>query len=516
MNEVDPRTSEPALDGVADAVVARRRRPSIVWLIPLVAALVGAFVAWRTFSERGPEITIRFENADGLEAGKTKVRYKNVEVGLVEEVVLAPELTHVEVRARMVKGAEAYLREGTRFWVVRARVAGGEVSGLGTLFSGAYIGLDPVREGRPQRRFEGLRAAPVVTIDEPGRHFELHSHRAGAVDVGTPVFFRRIRVGQVVSSELDASGDFVRIGIFVHAPHDERVLTGTRFWNASGIDVAVDADGVRVDTESLVSILVGGIAFETSESDGGERAPAGAVFPLYENREATKRAIYTERTSWLLHFDQSVRGLVPGSPVEFRGIRVGQVHDVRLEFDPGTGQIRIPVVVEIEPERFGRIDLDPAERRRRLDALVAAGLRAQLKSGNLLTGQLTVALDLHPDAPPAVIVWGEPYPEFPTLPTPLEEITESLTTLVKRLEKIPFERLGADLSASLAAARSSLVQAERTLAATQAAVGPDSSLSQELRRTLLELGEAARSLGLVADQIEREPNSLLFGRGRDE
>jgi len=192
------------------------------------------------------------------------------------------------------------------------------------------------------------------------------------------------------------------------------------------------------------------------------------------------------------------------------------VRDVRLEFDPQTGQVRIPVVVEIEPQRFGQVGADPAERRRRLDALVAAGLRAQLKSGNLLTGQLTVALDLHAGAPPAAIVWSEPYPEFPTLPTPLEEITESLTTLVKRLEKIPFDRIGADLSASLTAARSSLVQAERTLATTQAMVAPDSSLSQELRRTLLELGEAARSLGLAADQIERDPNSLLFGKGRDE
>jgi paraquat-inducible protein B len=210
-----------------------------------------------------------------------------------------------------------------------------------------------------------------------------------------------------------------------------------------------------------------------------------------------------------------VRGLAPGAPVEFRGIPIGHVRDVRLELDPEKRRLRIPVVIEVEPERLGQIGLAPEERRRRLDAMVAAGLRAQLKSGNLLTGKQTVALDLHENAAPAQIVWQEPYPEFPTIPTPIEEITESLTSLVKRLEKIPFDRIGADLSASLVAARTSLVQAERTLASTQSMVAPESALNQELRRALVELTEAARSLGLAADQIERDPNSLIFGKGNE-
>ncbi len=510
MSERDSGGAPPA--AIAEAVIDTRRRPSIVWLIPLIAALVGGYVAWRTFSERGPQITIRFATADGLEAGKTKIEYKSVELGVVEEIRLADDLSHVVCRARMVNGAEGYLREGTRFWVVRARVAGGQVSGLDTIFSGAYIGLDPVREGKPIREFQGLEAPPVVTIDEPGRHFVLHSYQAGSVEVGAPVFFRSIRVGQVVASELDPSGDFVEIQIFVDAPHDERIHAGTRFWNASGIDFSMGADGVSVDTESIVSILIGGIAFETPERGGGARADDGAVFPLYENRAATQREIYTEKTEWIVYFDQSVRGLVPGSPVEFRGIRAGQVRDVRLELDPGQREFRIPVVLEIEPQRFGG-HLRPDERRQRLDALVAAGLRAQLKSGNLLTGQLTVALDMHEDAEPAEIIWQQPYPVFPTIPTPLEEITATLTSVVKRLEQIPFERIGADLSASLVAARASLEQAERTLTSTHALVAPDSALNRELRRALYELTDAARSLGLAADQIERNPSSVIFGRG---
>jgi paraquat-inducible protein B len=503
----------PRSDEVADAVVETRRRLSIVWLIPLVAALAGGYVAWRTLSERGPSITITFASADGLEAGKTKIRYKDVEVGVVEEVLLAPDFAHVICHARLVKGSEDFLREKTRFWVVRPRMAGGQVSGLGTVFSGAFIGFDPVREGAPSREFQGLEVPPIVTADEPGRHFRLRSYRAGAVAVGTPVFFRRIQVGQVVASELDPSAEFVAIQIFVEAPHDERVLEGTRFWNASGFDVSLTADGLSIDTESVVSILVGGISFDTAESDGGSRAEDGAVFPLYESRSATQREMYTEKTQWVLYFDQSVRGLTVGAPVEFRGIRVGQVRDVRLELDAEQQRFRIPVLIEIEPERIGHMSLAPEERRKALDRLVAQGMRAQLQSGNLLTGQLMVGLDLHEGAPPAEIVWQEPYPEFPTVETPLEQITTSLTHLVKRLEKIPFDRIGADLSALLVEARSSLVQVEKTLASTDALVTPGSPLTQELRRTLYELTEAARSLGLAADQIERDPSSLVFGKG---
>ncbi len=511
MSEREERRGD--VSAVAEAVVESRRRPSLVWLIPLVAALVGGFVAWRTLSERGPAITITFDSAEGLEAGKTKVKYKDVEVGLVEEVLLEPDFSGVICRARMVRGAEAYLTDRTRFWVVKARVAGGQVTGLGTIFSGAYIGVDPVREGARAREFRGVEVPPVVTTEEPGRHFVLRSHRAGSVDVGTPVFFRKIHVGEVVASELDASGEFVTIRVFVHAPHHERVRRGTRFWNASGFDVSMSAEGIRVDTESVVSILVGGIAFDAPTHGAGEPAEDEAVFPLYESFEATKREIYTQKNYYLLHFDQSVRGLHVGSPVEFQGIQIGQVRDVRLELDQATQRLRIPVVIEVEPERFTDVRVDDASRRARLDRLVAAGLRAQLKSGNLLTGQLVVSLDMHEGAPPARIAWGEPYAEFPTIPTPLEEITTSVTQLAKRLEQIPFDEIGADLRASLAALQSTLAQAERTLASTSALVGPDSPANRELRRALVELTETARSLGLAADQIEQQPDSLIFGRG---
>jgi paraquat-inducible protein B len=504
---------DPDRPELAEAVVATRRRPSIVWLIPLVAALVGAFVAWRTFSELGPLIEIEFSSAEGLEAGKTKVKYKDVEVGVVEEIRLQPDLSGVVCTARMVKGADDWLTEKTRFWVVTARVAGGEVSGLGTLFSGAYIGVDPVLEGEERRRFVGLDVPPIVTADQPGKHFTLTSHRAGAVAVGTPVTFRKIRVGEVVASELDPSGESVTIQVFVHAPHDERVRRETRFWNASGVRFSVGAGGVNVAVESLVSLLIGGIAFDTPVDDAGEPAPAGAAFELYESQEATERPIYTQRTYYLLYFDQSVRGLAVGAPVEFRGIPIGEVSDVRLEFDAEKDQFRIPVLVAIEPERMGSVaGSDRSSRRDALDRLVKRGLRAQLQSGNLLTGQLLVQLDMHEGVRPAEIVWSEPYPEFPTIPTPLEEITSSVTRLARRLEKVPLDQIATSVERTLDTARAALAQADRTLAEAHSLVGPDSPVNVELRRALVELTDAARSVGLAADQIQSQPDSLIFGR----
>jgi paraquat-inducible protein B len=524
MTERGPGRSE--LEGVAEAAVESRGRPSIIWLIPLVAALVGGFVAWRAFSERGPEITVSFKTAEGLEAGKTQIKYKDVEVGIVEEVLLAPDLSGVLCRARMVKGAEEYLREKTQFWVVKPRVAGGQVTGLGTLLSGSYIGIDPVREGKRTRRFEGLDVAPIVSTGDPGRHYVLRSDRAGALDVGSPVYFRRIPVGQVVSSELDTVDDFVTTRIFVRAPYDQRVYGDSRFWNASGIDVSVGADGVKIDTQSVASILIGGIAFDTPSGGATEPAAADAVFPLYENREAAQKRHYTRTVPYLLHFEQSVRGLRPGAPVEFRGIPVGEVTDVRLELDTASERFRIPVTIDIEPERFTTLSLDEKTRRQLLDDLVASGLRAQLKSGNLLTGQLVIALDMHEDAKPAQIAWGGPVPELPTIPTPIEEITASLTQLAERLGRVPVEQIGNELRGSLQALRitleksegvapalqATLEQADRALASTNAMIGPDSEVNSELRRALLELSDAARALGLAAEQIQTQPDSLIFGK----
>ena len=460
------KNDKPDLKGVPEADVrTRKRRISIVWLVPLVALAIGGWLVYKAVSEKGPTITITFKSAAGLEAGKTKIKYKDVELGQVDSVELGDDLSQVIVKAELVKEAKNFLSENTRFWVVRARVAAGGVSGLGTLFSGAYIGLDPGKPGNPATQFKGLEVPPVVTADLPGSHFVLKASSLGSLNIGFPVLYRQIEVGQVVSYHLDEDAQAVTVKVFIHAPHHKLVRKNTRFYNVSGLDVAIGADGIRVDTESFMTLMIGGIAFDTPVNmEPGEAAQENDIFTLYENREDISKMTYARKNQWLLHFDGSVRGLKAGAPVEMQGIQIGQVLDINLQFDMAKEAFSIPVLIEIEPDRIQAVGKlpDGAEKQKVMDYLVGKGLRAQLKTGSLITGQLLVAIDMNPYAPPAKINWEGRYPELPTVPTAMEEMTTSLTQLLGKLEKLPIEQIGSDLRDTVAGAKGLMNSAELT------------------------------------------------------
>jgi paraquat-inducible protein B len=536
----------------------KKRRISIVWLVPLVALAIGGWLVYKALSEKGPTITISFKSAAGLEAGKTKIKYKDVELGQVVSIDLDDNLSQVILQAELVKKAANFLSQNTRFWVVRARVGAGGISGLGTLFSGAYIGLDPGNPGPPATSFEGLEIPPVVTTDLPGRHFVLRAASLGSLNIGVPVYFRKIEVGRVVSYKLDEDGQAVTIEVFVHDPHHALVRKNTRFWNASGLDVAIGADGIRVDTESLVTLMIGGIAFDTPVNQApGEPAEENDVFKLFKNRESISEKTYVDKNRWLLYFESDVRGLKSGAPVELNGIQIGSVLDVNLEFDVEKISFSVPVLIETEGERIKATGKMPegAEEQKVMDYLVAKGLRAQLKTGSLITGQLLVALDLHPDAPPAKINWDGMYPELPTVPTAMQEITTSLTQLLKKLEKLPIEQIGndlrdtisgakrlansPDLQKSITALNQTLNQAQKFVATLNTSVAPEldsavsnlnsaliqaqklakslnSNVAPQAARTLKELQSAARSIKVWAEYLERHPEALIRGKGKSK
>jgi paraquat-inducible protein B len=342
-------------------------------------------------------------------------------------------------------------------------------------------------------------------------------------------------VGQVVAYELEEGGEAVDIKIFIDAPHHEAVHQNSRFWNASGLNVAVDAGGIKVNTESFVTLLVGGIAFDTPTNlKPGSPAPENQTFRLYESREQSLEAAYVEKRPWLLHFEGSVRGLSVGAPVDFRGIEIGRVTDINLEFDWKKRVFHIPVLIELEPEKIDWVGKKTMDRREGMDFLVEKGLRAQLKQGSLITGQLYVALDMYPDAPPAKIVWGEPYAELPTIPTPMEEITRNVSKIVEKFEKIPLEQIGNDLRDTMAhlnkttedlqklvqnldasvvpAANATLEQTQKTLIKVDRLLNAESPTGHELKRALGELADAARNISILADYLERHPDSLVFGK----
>ena len=537
---VEQNTSESRFKDAPEAIVKVKKQFSIVWVVPLVALLIGGWLAFKAISEKGPTVTITFKTAEGLEAGKTMIKYKDVEVGQVESIDLSEGGSHVIVTAELKKGAEPHLTENTRFWVERARIGAGGASGLGTLFAGAYIGIDLGKPGgKPTRSFTGLEAPPVVTTGLPGHHFKLTAEKLGSLDIGSPIYYRQLKVGQVVAYEMEKDGTALDFQIFVHAPYNEFVRQNTRFWNASGLDVALDASGIRVNTESFLTMMIGGIAFDTPANlEPGAPAQEGTTFQLYESREQIFEKAYVQRRPWLLYFDGSVRGLAVGAPVELQGIQIGEVTDITLEFDQKKMAFRIPVLIEVEPERIKFLGRETehsfSDRKRGMDILVEKGLRAQLKTGNLLTGQLLVGLDLHSEAPPAKINWDGRYPELPTIPTPMEEITSGVTRIVEKFDKIPLEQIGKDLQQTMAnlskttanlqtlvqkldanvapAATDTLKQAQTTLIKVDRLLNADSPTGHELKRALAELADAARNISILMDYLERHPDSVIFGK----
>src|ERR671934_959271 len=409
----------------------------LVWLVPAVALAIGAWLAFSTWFDRGPIIEIHFRTAEGLQAGKTRIKYKDVDVGHIGEISLASDLTGVVVTAHLSKSAEKLLVEDTRFWVVRPRISGGTVSGLQTLLSGTYVAVDVGKSTQRRRLFIGLEQPPAFTTDAPGRQLTLRSEDIGSLDIGSPVYYRRLQVGQVAAYELDNDGRAVKVTIFINSPYDRFVSANSRFWHASGIDLALDAEGVRVKTESLVSLAIGGIAFATP-LDEAEPGPIAAdmVFSLHRDQAHAFKNPDRLADSYVLVFDQSVRGLQPGAPVDFRGINVGEVVAIHTQYDPDTQKISIPVEIKVYPERFTSRLRGGAPKSGRLSrngklvaGLVDKGLRAQLRTGSLLTGQLYVALDFFPNAPRAKLDLAQSPPELPTAPSTLEDLHATLVSL---------------------------------------------------------------------------------------
>ncbi|WP_236026090.1 PqiB family protein [Geomonas azotofigens] len=536
---------EPELFDIPEAAPERRKRLSLqlVWLIPIVAAVIGGTLVVKTYLRKGPTITISFKTGEGLEAGKTKVKYKDVEVGLVKDVAIAKDITHVVATIELKKEVTPYLVEDTKFWVVRPRVSGGGVSGLGTLMGGSYIGVDVGRSKKPQRGFVGLEVAPAVAMDVPGSRFQLHSADLGSLDIGSPVYFRRIQVGQVVSYQLDNDGSGVSFNVFVAAPYDKYVRANTRFWNASGVDVTMDAGGVKVETQSLASILIGGIAFQTFD-ESGAAPPTGAntAFTLFATRDEAMKNRDTISQNFVMTFKETVRGLSLGAPVDFRGLTVGEVSGIHVAHDARTKNVDMLVEMRIYPERLRSRVVgaapDPKQYRAILDEMVGHGLRAQLNSSNLLTGQLVVTLDFFPDAPNAKVNWAANPPLFPTTPGSLVQLQATLMQIAKKLEKLPLNEVVDDvrhtvqtLDITLKDAgamirkvdkdlmpemQTTLEEARKTLGAAKQTLSADAPLQQDLRVTLRELGRTAQSLRVLTDYLERHPESLIRGKQEDK
>jgi paraquat-inducible protein B len=534
----DPR-DDGELDSLPEPVLRgrHRARPSIIWLVPVVAAIAGLLLIVRAFLQTGPSITITFDTAEGLDPGKTEVRYKDVVVGKVRSVEMSDDRTHVEVKVDLTREAASIAVEDTQFWVVRVRADLGGISGFKTLVSGTYIGVNLGKSSESRREFVGLEDPPLMTSDEKGRRFHLRTADLGSINVGSPVYFRRVPVGRVVGVELDDDGSGVDVVAFVEEPYARFVTTQTQFWNTSGLDLSFDANGFKLDTASLVTLVAGGVQFQVPPgTDPGPPAPDNARFELHPNPAAALATRDAVVMPVRMRFGESTRGLAIDGPVDFRGIVIGRIKALELAFDARTQRFHTEVSAELYPQRLGRayeqVIADKPANGQSPEALFAhliqRGLRAQLRAGNLITGQLYVALDFPAKSKAAEIDLAARPLQIPTEPASLDQIQTRVTDIVSKIDQVPFDEIGQRLNAALGSANALLsrldneVAPEATLtlrearatldAANRSLASPEAPIQQDMHRTLLEVERTVRSLRDLSDYLQRHPESLLRGR----
>jgi paraquat-inducible protein B len=525
-------------DDLPEPEAARRSRwsLSLIWLVPIVAALVGLGLLVRSYLQSGPTIVVSFDSAEGLEARKTEVRYKNVVVGRVGAIELSEDHSHVDVQIELTHSASKLAVEDSRFWVERPRVGLGGISGIGTLLSGAYIGVDIGTSNTPRRRYAGLEKPPPVTHEQKGRRFVLRAADSGSLVIGSPLYYRRIPVGRVVASDLDPDGKGVTIQVFVDDPYDAFVKDNTRFWNSGGIDLTVDANGLRLNTQSLATVVAGGVAFQEQSAAPSPAAQQNTEFLLYANATSALAPPDGAPLPVRMRFRRSTRGLSLGAPIDFQGITLGTVTAIQLQYDKLKRDFYADVSANLFPQRLGpayetlshgddQQERPPGDI---LRELIGRGLRAQLQSGNLLTGQQYIALDFVQNAKPAPPGADKDVVEIPTAPGNLQEIQAQIQSIVHKIEGVPFDEIGRNLRDTLKTGNSLLGHLDRELAPEarkalqdaqhalrsldQNLAAPDAPLQRDAQRTLEQLSRAAASLRALADYLEQHPESLLRGK----
>ncbi len=545
------------------AGVQRRRRIPLVWIVPLITALIAAWLAWDTFSKRGPTITISFDSAAGLTAGQSQLKYKNVVMGTVKSIALSPDLTRVLVTVETVREAEPLLNDKTIFWVVKPELFAGSITGLETLLSGSYIGMRPSSEqGKLQENFIGKEDPPVLQAWAKGTTYKLHSRRLRSISIGSPIYFRDIEVGTVLGWELGDLATSVTIHAFVRAPFDKYVHDDTSFWNASGLSVKLSANGVSLQMESLRALLLGGIAFDTPVDSKQPVAAADDEFRLYSSFENAKSAGFGYQLQLVSYFAGSVAGLDIGAEVTLNGLKVGEVTDVDLVYDPQKDRIVVPVHYHVEAGRIRNIaaarGLDPGTL---ASEMVKRGLRATLQAPNLITGQKIISLQRMPDAPAATLEQeGNVYVMPSSEVGGFDSITRSASELLSKINRIDFDRIGKSLAGAASGLDETIngPQLKRTLAALEKAMvdvqditrkldadaspalkrlpeiarqlqdaitkanrlvgsidtgyGDNSRFRRDLDRLLPQLTDAARSIRALSDLLTRHPEALIKGR----
>lgn len=496
--------------------ISSGKRLSAIWIVPIVASLLGLWMLAYSLINEGPEITITFNNADGLSAGKTKLKLLNVDIGQVTAITLHPDSSSVLVTAKLDKVHQKLLREDTQFWVERARIGAGGVSGLSTILSGAYIQMSPARnQGHTgKRQYVGLESPPLTPADAAGLRIQLESDRASSISTGNIIVYKGYPVGRVESASFDTTTQKNHHDLFIDAPFHTLVNSSVRFWDVGGVKINASAEGFSVDTGSLDTIISGGVTFGLPPgTPPGGSVKGNTVFKLYDSYQDTLEKNYHYGTHYIISVPQSVGGLVPGAPVEYRGINIGTVQRVMINELVANGTLSdikgggkaIPILIRVEPARLGLDDSREAVNilRKVINSGVPNGLRATLASGNILTGSLYVNLDYYANQEPLTIGHFDQYDTIPTLPGGLARIEQSIAQVLKKINDLP-------LGDTVANANDTLVQMRETMASLNSILSDSNTqnLTAQLNETLLALRNTLEGVSPDSPIYEKLANTL--------
>ncbi|OBU16866.1 paraquat-inducible protein B [Photobacterium aquimaris] len=527
----------------AEAKVQRLKQVSPIWIVPLVALAIGIWMFVQYLNSQGPVITIRLPNASGIEVGKTAIKSLNVKVGVVTKVQLSKDYSYITVTAQMNNDTGRMLKNDTLFWVVKPRIGKGGVSGLDTLLSGSYIEMQPGEGKKDKDHFVALDVPPVAPADAKGLRVILTSRQAGKLGVGDPVLYDGFTVGRVEKVSFDINSKRANYQLFIFEPYDSLVRTSSNFILASGVKVQVGAEGFNVKIGSLESLITGGVTFTTPADDQGTpQLKQKAYYRLYDNRTAVREKMFERHLDFVMLFSESIRGLKAGAPIEYRGIQIGTVQKVPLRLptsQEGFTSKQIPVLIRIDLGRvYDRSDEGTlASLKTNLEKEFKLGLRATLKTGNLLTGALYIGTDVYKAEKPVKQMTYDGYDLFPTKTGDLAEVQKQLTNLLNKFNKLPVEDTLNSMTATLKAS-------EKTMATMQKAIndldrllkqkdtqalpgdvraslkqiqttlngfGPDAAPYQNLEGALTRFEAVMTELQPVLRQINEKPNSLVFG-----
>jgi paraquat-inducible protein B len=528
-------TDEPAPDAHSNPPQARLRRHrfQIVWIIPIVAALIAAYLGYRTIIAEGPLLTLTFKDAQGLEAGQTEVKYKAVSLGTVESIDLAKDNSKVIVKVRMKSVGERFLNSNARYWVERPRLTFGDISGIETLVSGAYIAVDPGKPGgHSQDSFVGLEQPPGVRSDEPGRTYTLMASQLGSITSGSPIFYRDVQAGEVLGYDIGNGLGPIKINIFIRAPFDDLVRPNSRFWNTSGITIDTKGGVLQLQVQSVQAVIAGGIDFILPRSAQSQApSPPGAVFQLFTSRQEAEAAAFTRQIKVVSYANSDVSGLTPGAPVNLLGIQVGSVMSVDLLPDPATGQVKVRIGMQLLPQRiFGQDNTDPASATQSLQNFVDHGMRVEIGYANYVTGQKEIDLTMVKKAHPAKVTQENDSLVLPFQKGALDDMLANATDITAKVDQMPFKQIGENFNKLLKTANNTLgsaqtkelishlsamlASANTTLQELNESFGQDSTLQNGLQQLLSQSSMTLQTLQALAAYLNQHPQAIIFGRSK--